>query len=179
MLLVGIAFLLHSVFTVTLIWQSFITFKPMKPHAFCKIAGNENKYSFTYNILLYCFSTLSTFKNVITYKLNIIEVCFYLHYLQLLYLYNPKRAIRSSRQMFLQPRSWQKPRGDHAFPTAAPRLWNNLPVDISTSESNHVLKITFLLWLLNRTSLTIIRLAFYVCHLCCLLVCLVCKCFGF
>lgn len=54
----------------------------------------------------------------------------------LLDLYNPRRALRSSSQLLLmQPRSRLTTRGDRALAIAAPRLWNNLPVEIHTSES--------------------------------------------
>lgn len=54
----------------------------------------------------------------------------------LLDLYSPKRALRSSNQLLLvQPRPRLKTRGDRAFAIAAPKLWNNLPPDLSMSES--------------------------------------------
>lgn len=54
----------------------------------------------------------------------------------LLDLYNPKRALRPSSQLLrMHPRPGLKTRGDCAFATTAPRLWNNLPVKICISES--------------------------------------------
>uniref|UniRef100_A0A3B4GYQ8 Reverse transcriptase domain-containing protein n=1 Tax=Pundamilia nyererei TaxID=303518 RepID=A0A3B4GYQ8_9CICH len=54
----------------------------------------------------------------------------------LLCLYSPQRALRSSGQLLLvQPRSRLKTRGDRAFAVAAPRLWNTLPLHIRASDS--------------------------------------------
>lgn len=53
-----------------------------------------------------------------------------------LHLYIPNKALRSSNQMLLtQPRPRLKSRGDRAFAAVAPRLWNNLPPYICSSES--------------------------------------------
>lgn len=54
----------------------------------------------------------------------------------LLHLYNPIKALRSSNQMLLmQPKSRLKTRGDRDFAIVAPRLWNNLPIAIRSSET--------------------------------------------
>lgn len=55
---------------------------------------------------------------------------------ELLSLYTPSRALRSTGQLpLVQPGAWLKTRGDRAFATAAPKLWNNLPTTIRASES--------------------------------------------
>lgn len=55
---------------------------------------------------------------------------------ELLSLYTPRRALRSTGQLLLvQPRSRLKTRGDRAFAIAAPKLWNNLHTAIRASKS--------------------------------------------
>ena len=59
----------------------------------------------------------------------------------LLSLYNPCRSLRSADRLLLhQPRSRLASYGDRSFACAAPRLWNNLPFDIRSSESVSVFK---------------------------------------
>lgn len=68
----------------------------------------------------------------------------------LLDLYSPKRALRSSNQLLLvQPRPRLKTRGDRAFAIATPKLWNNLPPDLSMSESIKSFKSCFKTHLFN------------------------------
>lgn len=55
---------------------------------------------------------------------------------ELLTLYKPSRALRSSCQMLLVvPKTKTKLYGDRSFAASAPILWNALPVDIKNSES--------------------------------------------
>lgn len=93
---------------------------------------------------------------------------------KLLNTYNSKWALRSSRQMLLVQLRLNH-RGGWAFAVAAPRLWNNLPDDIRTSESfslsNRVLKLTFLRWLLIQVHFEYHQTFFvtFVLFLCCTL----------
>lgn len=60
---------------------------------------------------------------------------------ELLTLYKPSRALRSSCQMLLVvPKTKTKLYGDRSFAASAPRLWNILPVDIKNSESLNIFK---------------------------------------
>uniref|UniRef100_A0A669B2I4 Reverse transcriptase domain-containing protein n=1 Tax=Oreochromis niloticus TaxID=8128 RepID=A0A669B2I4_ORENI len=80
------------------------------------------KYRINFKILLFTFQILNNLAP--TYLSD------------LLHLYNPNRALRSSNHLlFAQPRSRMKSRGDRAFAIVAPRLWNNLPVHIRMAES--------------------------------------------
>ena len=50
--------------------------------------------------------------------------------------YQPSRSLRSSSlKMLLVPRTKLKTFGDRAFSISGPKLWNDLPLDIRTSES--------------------------------------------
>ncbi|KAK0143287.1 hypothetical protein N1851_018604 [Merluccius polli] len=50
--------------------------------------------------------------------------------------YEPARSLRSAGDALLNvPRSRLKTRGDRAFSTRAPRLWNDLPAEIRLAES--------------------------------------------
>ena len=54
----------------------------------------------------------------------------------LLTAHQPTRALRSANVgLLIVPRSRLKTRGDRAFSIAAPRLWNNLPLEIKTAPS--------------------------------------------
>ena len=54
----------------------------------------------------------------------------------LLHPYTTSRALRSSTQGFLSvPRTHFKTRGDHAFQSAAPKLWNSLPTSLRALET--------------------------------------------
>ena len=56
-------------------------------------------------------------------------------------LYVPPRQLRSGSQYLLEPvLSHSATYGDRAFSIAAPYLWNNLPLDIRTSETLSVFK---------------------------------------
>uniref|UniRef100_A0A3Q4HRN5 Reverse transcriptase domain-containing protein n=1 Tax=Neolamprologus brichardi TaxID=32507 RepID=A0A3Q4HRN5_NEOBR len=80
------------------------------------------KYHIDFKILLFTFNILN---NLAPSYLS-----------ELLHSYNPNRALRSSNHRLLaQPRTRMKSRGDRAFASVAPRLWNNLPVHIRTAES--------------------------------------------
>ena len=53
---------------------------------------------------------------------------------------------------FGHPKCLSKSYGDHAFEVAAPKLWNNLPVDLSSIDTfKDCLKTSLILlkWLLN------------------------------
>ena len=59
----------------------------------------------------------------------------------LLETYQPARSLRSSTQCLLKEKpSRLKSYGDRAFSVAAPRLWNNLPVDLRESNSLETFK---------------------------------------
>ncbi len=59
----------------------------------------------------------------------------------LLHVYTPTRSLRSSDQnLLLVPQSRLKCRGDRAFSVVGPRLWNNLPLEISLAPSPSILK---------------------------------------
>ncbi len=50
--------------------------------------------------------------------------------------YTPSRTLRSSDLcLLIVPRSWLKKRGDRAFATAGPKLWNSLPLHIRLAPS--------------------------------------------
>lgn len=54
----------------------------------------------------------------------------------LLSLYTPSYSLRSSGQLLLaQPRHRLKTRGDRAFASVAPNLWNSLPATVRPSDS--------------------------------------------
>ena len=60
---------------------------------------------------------------------------------ELLTLYKPSRALRSSCQMLLVvPKTKTKLYGHRPFAASAPRLCNALPVDIKKSESLDIFK---------------------------------------
>ena len=60
---------------------------------------------------------------------------------ELLTLYKPSRALRSSCQMLLVvPKTKAKLDGDRSFAASAPRLWNALLADIKNSESLNIFK---------------------------------------
>jgi len=53
-----------------------------------------------------------------------------------LHLYQPKRDLRSKLNYLLDvPKTRSSTLGDRAFSTAAPKLWNNLPINIRESPS--------------------------------------------
>lgn len=55
---------------------------------------------------------------------------------ELLHPYTPTRSLRSADQLLLRvPKTRRKLRGDRAFATAAPKLWNELPLHIRQSSS--------------------------------------------
>ncbi len=54
----------------------------------------------------------------------------------LLIPYSPQRALRSSNQFLLTvPRCRCKTKGSRAFSAAAPKFWNNLPVNVRLAPS--------------------------------------------
>lgn len=60
---------------------------------------------------------------------------------ELLIPYTPQRCLRSSSDNLLTPvRTKLSSYGDRAFSSAAPRLWNNLPAEIRSSDSLTVFK---------------------------------------
>ena len=60
---------------------------------------------------------------------------------ELLTQYIPKRLLRSSSNYLLTvPKSRKYSFGDRAFSSAAPKLWNNLPLYIKTAESVDIFK---------------------------------------
>ncbi|OCT74968.1 hypothetical protein XELAEV_18033956mg [Xenopus laevis] len=63
--------------------------------------------------------------------------------LELLTDHNDDRLLRSSSQGLLKiPRTRLKGKGDCAFAAYAPRLWNNLPLDIRQASSVDIFKKT-------------------------------------
>ncbi len=59
----------------------------------------------------------------------------------LLIEHNVTRSLRSSNQRLLFiPKTRRKCRGDHAFATTAPRLWNDLPLFIRMASSVAIFK---------------------------------------
>lgn len=99
----------------------------------CNLGAWEDKHLSSYiGSPLNTVLTLKFFWSLLKFKKNLASS----YLTDLLHLYNPKRALRSSSQLLLvQPRSRLKTWGDRAFAIAAPRLWNNLPADIRMSES--------------------------------------------
>lgn len=80
------------------------------------------KYRIVFKILLYTFKILNNLAPS--------------YLIDLLNLYIPTRALRSSNQgLLMQPMSRLKTKGDRAFAFAAPKLWNSLPVDVRASET--------------------------------------------
>ena len=60
---------------------------------------------------------------------------------QLLVRYNPPRSLRSAGKYLLEvPRVRLKSYGDGDFSVAAPKLWNDLPLEIKLSPSVAVFK---------------------------------------
>lgn len=60
---------------------------------------------------------------------------------ELINLQSTPRSLRSSNKILLQvPRSRLKLKGDRAFAVAAPRLWNQLPPDITSASSLSIFK---------------------------------------
>ena len=60
---------------------------------------------------------------------------------ELLHPYSPARSLRSADQMLLEvPRTRRKLRGDRAFSVAAPKLWNDLPLQIRQAPSLAIFK---------------------------------------
>uniref|UniRef100_A0A3P9D180 Uncharacterized protein n=1 Tax=Maylandia zebra TaxID=106582 RepID=A0A3P9D180_9CICH len=60
---------------------------------------------------------------------------------ELLQPYTPTRSLRSADQLLLKiPRTGRKLRGDRAFAVAAPKLWNELPLEIRQATSLSVFK---------------------------------------
>ena len=60
---------------------------------------------------------------------------------ELLTLYKPSRALRSSCQMLLVvTKTKTKLYGDRSFAASAPKLWNALPVEIKNSELLDIFK---------------------------------------
>ncbi|XP_041946919.1 uncharacterized protein LOC121708371 [Alosa sapidissima] len=49
--------------------------------------------------------------------------------------YCHSRPLRSSSQLLSVPKATLKTKGDRAFSVAAPRLWNNLPIEIKSSPT--------------------------------------------
>lgn len=98
------------------------------------------KYCIIFKIFLYTFKILNNL--VPSYLTDLLDV------------YNPKRALRSSNQLLLvQQRPCQKTRGDRAFAIAAPKLWNNLPIDVRMSDSIQLFKSHLKTHLLKQISL--------------------------
>lgn len=60
---------------------------------------------------------------------------------ELLHPYAPIRCLRSADQQLLEiPRSKRKLKGDRAFSIAAPRLWNDLPLNVREASSLAIFK---------------------------------------
>ena len=63
------------------------------------------------------------------------------HITQLVVCYNPPRSLRSGGKSLLEvPKVRLKSYGDGAFSVAAPKLWNDLPLEIKLSPSVAVFK---------------------------------------
>lgn len=97
------------------------------------------KYRIVFKILLYTFKILNNLAPS--------------YLIDLLNLYIPTRALRSSNQgLLMQPMSRLKTKGDRAFAFAAPKLWNSLPFDVRASESIQSFK--------SRLKIHLFKLAF-------------------
>jgi len=60
---------------------------------------------------------------------------------ELLHPYRPTRSLRSADQLLLNvPKTKRKLKGDRAFAVAAPKLWNDLPLNIRQASSLPVFK---------------------------------------
>ncbi len=71
---------------------------------------------------------------------------------ELLSLHSPARCLRSSNQkLLLVSRSRLKNKGDRAFATAGPKLWNSLPVYIRTTATESLCKTRLKAYLFERT----------------------------
>ena len=91
---------------------------------------------------------------VLLMTFKIINGCAPEYLSDLLETYVPKRSLRSATQGFLVvPKSSTSTYGDRAFSVAAPKLWNNMPVNIRTTISidsfkrklkTHLFQIVFL-----------------------------------
>ncbi len=70
----------------------------------------------------------------------------------LLIEHNVNRSLRSSNQRLLFiPKTRRKCRGDRAFATAAPRLWNDLPLFIRMASSVAIFKSKLKTYLFDKT----------------------------
>ena len=78
---------------------------------------------------------------MLTYKALIGLVPDYL--MELRVEYQPVRSLRSSQHFSLiVPRTMQRSFGDWAFSTGAPKLWNNLPVEVKETTGLEIFKST-------------------------------------
>ena len=67
----------------------------------------------------------------LTYVLNVYLKPWFLAYFFFLRPYNPSRTLRSSSDLLLTvPKTSHRTTGDRSFSYSAPKLWNNLPVEI-------------------------------------------------
>jgi hypothetical protein len=60
---------------------------------------------------------------------------------ELLTVYEPSRSLRSQdKQLLVEPKTRLKTFGDRAFSSIAPRLWNQLPLEVKNSTSTEAFK---------------------------------------
>ena len=84
---------------------------------YCKLHWLPRKQRIDFKILLLTFKALNNSAP--------------LHIKELLKPYNPSRTLRSSGDLLLAvPKSIHRTTGDRSFSYSAPKLWNNLPVQI-------------------------------------------------
>ena len=70
----------------------------------------------------------------------------------LLTIYSPPRVLRSSSKNVLTvPFSKTVSHGDKAFSVAAPKLWNNLPLFLRSSDSSQNFKSNLKMYILKLT----------------------------
>ena len=84
---------------------------------------------------------------------------------ELLTVYEPRRTLRSeSKGKFVVPRSHKKSAGDRAFSVSAPRLWNELPQNVTECKTIDSFKnIWRLIFLILHTSHNILITLLFVC----------------